>query len=202
MLAIGFQTSVGAAFIATLDELREALPGWRVPLPAPIKRIGVNPFTRERLLLPSTRDPGPDVAPGVPATLPFQATLLPPVEDWEDRYLALDFAIGREPGLTEVEREGDAELETMLRRGLCEEPLLGGLNSIGDPRYLTAVPERIIDALATLAAEHVPHLLREWNARSASPSTADDLLALRDLAICAKSQGRAMFVWQIHPYHR
>jgi len=202
VVLFGFKTSVGAAFIATLPELQTALPGWRLPLPAPVQRMGLNPFTQEPLLIPSTRDPGPDVAPEVPSTLPFQAVLLPAVEDWEDRYLALDFAISREPGLSAAQRDTDVELQTMLDRGLCEEPLLGGLNRVDDPRFLTSVPERIVAALSSSPTEAVPELLDEWNRRSSSPSTLATLNALRELALSAVAQGRLMFIWQVHPFHR
>lgn len=202
MVLFGFKTSVGAAFIATFDELRTALPGWRVPLPAPVKRMGLNPFTQEPLLIPSTRDPGPDVAPDIPSTLSFQAVLLPAVEDWEDRYLALDFALSQEPGLAAAERDTDVELQRMLDRGLCEEPLFGGSSRVGDPRFLTSVPERIVAALSSLSTEAVPELLDEWNRRSASPSSLATLHALRELALLAIAQGRLMFIWQVHPYHR
>jgi len=202
VVLFGFKTSVGAAFIATFHELETALPGWRAPLPTPVKRMGLNPFTQEPLQLPATRDPGPDVAPDVPSTLPFQAVLLPAVEDWEARYLALDFAISREPGLSSIDRDADVELQTMHARGLCEEPLFGGLDRVDDPRFLTSVPERIVAALSSVSTEAVAALLDEWNRRAPSPSTLAQLNALRELALLAIAQGRLMFIWQVHPYHR
>lgn len=90
----------------------------------------------------------------------------------------------------------------MLARGLYEEPLFGGSNHTGDPRFLLSVPRRVVDALTSLPTEKLPDLLREWNVRSASPSSLKDLAALRDLALAARTQRRLMFIWQVHPYHR
>jgi hypothetical protein len=201
-MADGFDTSIGAAFIATLAELQIALPGWRVPLRESVARMGLNPFTKEPLLFPNTRDPGPDEAPSVPLTLPFQCMALPAVEDWEDRYLALDFTLSNEPGITPADREAGRELEVMLARGLCDEPLFGGMNQEGDPRFLYSVPERIVERLATLPAEDLPNMLRAWNRRSRSANALEDLHGLRDLAVAALSQRRLMFIWQVHAYFR
>jgi hypothetical protein len=202
----GFDTSVGAAFIATIAESHRALPGWRVPLPSPVDRMGINPFTKEPVLFRGTRDPGPDGKPLVPPSLPFQCVLLPPVEDWENRYLALDFTLSHESGLTVADRDSDdgfdREVEIMEERRLCDEPLYGGLDQDGDPRFLWTVPARIFSPLANLAQEDVAGTLREWNNRSQSPNAVEDLEDLRELSLAAVSQARDMFIWQVHAYFR
>ena len=197
----GFSTAVGAAFVASTEELRAALPGWRVPLAKPIRRKGRNPFTGEPMWIESTRDPGSDTPAPVPRRLPFECIRLPSLELWEACYLALDLALSREPGL-DAAAHGDDWLDVAAERGLCEEALYGGMDNAGDPRFLWIVPARITSRLAAIRTEDIDAELREWNRRSPERMTEQHLEDLVGIASAAVAQRRSLFLWLEHPLHR
>jgi hypothetical protein len=166
-----------------------------------IERLGRNPFTGKPMTL-KTRDPGPDVTVAVPASLPFEHVHLPNEEDWETRYIALDMALAGEDGRApDHYRDFDAQLATMIARGLYEEALFGG-DASDDPRWVFVVPERLVIRLAALEEHALGDILETWNARSPSASTLDDLRDLWSLAWRAGAQQREMFLWLDAPPHR
>ncbi len=197
----GFDTRHFACFIATRAELRAVLPGWRVPLPAPVRRTVPNPFTGEPVLV-YTRDPGPDLAAPVPPRLPFEHALLPNEEDWESRYLALDLSLSGLPGAAPSHFTDAEGLHGALsERGLTVSALLGG-DSCEDPRWVYGVPSRLIVALNALALDSLEVELGRWNARSPSRSELADLNDLWTMAQRATAQAREMFLWVDAPPHR
>jgi len=124
-----------AAFIATRAELAAALPGWRAPLSEPGDRYGLG--TRLGRYVFRTKDPEPGAVAPVPATLPFPSVRLPPKEDWEQRYVALDFALRREKEFSEDEWETRDFWQTMEKRQLFEEPLFGAADAV-NPCWIIA----------------------------------------------------------------
>jgi hypothetical protein len=207
VMAPQFRTTHAAAFITTREGLHTAFPGWRAPLAQPAPRMGRNAFTFQPMLMPATYDPDPAAAsPAVPRELPFTHVMLPPAADWEQRYLALDLALSREPAPGAELWDPDDEIvlwEAMEKRGLNTEPLFGGLYRYQEsPSYLWIVPGRIVGRLVGLSAADLERELAEWNARSQSPNPMQDLEALWSLARLAQARHEEMFIWQIHAHCR
>lgn len=202
-ISSGFATSVDASFIAAFDELRAALPGWRVPLPQPERRTVHNPFTGEAISGVVTRDPGPGDRPPIPERLPFSCLLLPSCECWERHYLALDLASSVAPAPTEEDWEDYIGL--MWKRDLMREPLFGGLDNPGEPYSLTEVPGRLFLHLAELTNATASRLANDWMAYcpdAPAYSVISCLNALRELAQLARRERRRLYMWNIHPYYR
>lgn len=172
---MGFDTDRCVAFYASLDELASALPEWRRE---PFV-VAQNPFSVERAK--------------VPPQLPFEHVALAAGEDWEARYLALDLALSREPGV-----DLDDVDPLLEERGLEQQALFGGLFG-GDPRWLNLVPERLVDRLAALDDGELDAELTQWNARSHAPNSIDHLRALRSIARKSRARGVPMYMWLVHP---
>jgi hypothetical protein len=199
MARAAFDTDRIACFAATRAELHGALPGWRVPLPAPIERMGKNPFTGKPMIL-KTRDPGPDRPVALPASLPFEHVLLPSVEDWESRYVALDLTLAGDDGCAPDHfSDSGALVDIMIERGLYDYALFG---DVLQEHWVLAVPQRLVAMLNSLADDSLGVFLTSWNLRSPSPSTLDDLRDLWTLARSANAQQREMFLWLVPPPHR
>lgn len=202
-VASEFSSSDGALFVATLAQLMTQLPGWRVPLAEPERRAVTNPFTGELIPDVLTTDPGPPTHPAIPLKFPFPCVLLPSREDWEQNLLALDLALSGEPRLPDEVWE-DGWFELMFERGLCEQPLLGGDDDVGDPRYMYEVPERLTERLLQLRASDVDLVAKAWLARcwESAAGPAEYLSRFCELARLAASTNGRLFSWNIHPLHR
>jgi hypothetical protein len=196
-----FKTDRPACFLATFAELRAALPDWRVPLSSAVARLTKNPFTGKPLTA-RTRDPGPDNPARIPSFLPFDHALLPNEEDWEHRYIALDLALSGEAARAPNFDDWEGVTERLEARGLNEDALLGGAVDAGDPRWVVTVPRRLVAGLCELELGQLPRLLGEWNSRSPSASTEEDLRDLWLLARRSTAQERGMFLWLDAPPHR
>lgn len=148
-----------------------------------------------------TLDPGPHVYPPVyakvPPTLPFEHALPPNEEDWESRYLALDYALSNAPARAPEFFEYDALDDAMRPRGLVSPALLGG-----EEAWIWVVPSRIIAALGALEKASLASTLDGWNQRSPAQNRPEDLVALSELARNATAARRDMFLWVIPPPHR
>lgn len=174
-----FPTVLGAAFVAKRDELEAALPGWRRP-------------GERRSWLDDASE-----APAVPRDLPFDHVVLPPSERWEERYLALDLALAREPPFV-----GGSVYDALAERGLATEPIVAHGSFDDDPRFVWLVPARLCERLAAIASDALERELHEWNARSPEPNLKDELRELVDLARRGRSAGRDLYIWQVHAHHR
>ena len=198
-----FSTSLGAMFAASLPQLVEQLPGWRIPLAQPERRTIENPFTGDLIPNVLTRDPGPRTHPPIPKVLAFPCVLLPFREDWEQNYFALDLALSREPPLAQSTWE-ESWLQKTQERGLLMEPLCGGLDGVGDGRELLEVPARLVERLLQLRPSEVDAMAQDWLARCYEP--ADDpvqyLAQFCELAHLAAAGGQRLFSWNILPPHR
>lgn len=203
MIEQRFSTSGGALFAATLSQLAQQLPGWRVPLAQSQRRTVTNPFTGELIPDVLTRDPGPCTQPPVPEHLTFPCVPLPSREDWEQNYLALDLALSGAPPLEESAWD-DGWFELMLERGLLEEALFGGFDNVGETWQLFEVPPRLVQLLRQLEPHGVPAMADAWLARcnEAADAPHDYLAAFCDLARLANRTDARVFSWNVHPYHR
>jgi len=203
MLDREFRTGQGAMFAATLAQLAEQLPGWRMPLPEPERRTIQNPFTGESIPNVLTKDPGPPTNPRKPRVLAFPCVLLPSREDWEQIYFALDLALSGEPALAQ-EAWDDGWLGAMQNRGLLEPPLFGGADNIHDPRELYEVPARVFERLLALPARDLDATAQDWQARCYQKADApsDYLARFCALARAAASNGQRLFTWNIPPLDR
>ncbi len=198
-----FRTGQGAMFAATLDQLVQQLPGWRMALPEAARRTIQNPFTGESIPNVLTKDPGPETNPRKPRVLAFPCVLLPSREDWEQLYFALDLALSGEGPLAREAWE-DRWLAEMQQRGLLETPLFGGADNIHDPRELYEVPARLVERLLALPASELDAMAQAWQARCyQKPDAPSDYLArFCALARAAAANGQRLFTWNITPLDR
>jgi hypothetical protein len=186
-----FETQRVAAFLASRAELQAALPGWRTPLPEPGERTGVNPFTGAPVRVMRTRDPQPGVPVPVPESLPFEHILLPDRDDWISDYVVLDLVLFGESDISVPEWDADANFVVLMKgRGLFESPLHGRSG-----RLLLTVPSRVVLALNAMEDRELGRVLAEWNARSSSQNTREELTQFWQLARRATEQGRELFLW-------
>jgi len=163
----------------------------RVPLPSPVERMDVNPFTGKPVRGSATRDPQPGVDAEVPETLAFEHITLPDRDDWISDYVILDLLLAGKEDVAIPEWDRDAEFVSVMKaRGLFEMPLYGLRRCL-----LLSVPSRIRIALSALTEVQLEGLLIKWNAHSSSPNTLEELTQLWSLACHAADQHREMFLW-------
>jgi hypothetical protein len=185
----GFDARRCATFRATRCSLSEALPGWRT-------------FTVVDKLQWQPEAP-------VPSRLPFDHVLLPRgAEDWEARWLELDYALsGERVGPMSWDATGDVEWSIVARamrdRELDREPLSRGGDGLEDPRWVLAVPSRLTKLLAELSqggqgSGRLGELASRWDAGCPSGNDRDHLVELADLARRAIERKEEIFVWLCH----
>jgi hypothetical protein len=167
-------------FLASMQELRAACPGWKDPLPQPVKRQSVNPFTRQPMEFMSC---APDEAEPFDPGAAERANLT---------------------GLHRVDLKGlgTAEMEELVRVVL-EGPEQHAANVYDTPLYgppgdsdevIFRMPTALIDRLARMDDTAVADYLERWN-EAVGHDLSEYLAALTELARKGVAENRQVFMW-------
>ena len=165
-------------FLASMQELRAACPGWKAPLPRPVKRQGVNPFTKKPIEILTT---APDPAE-------FDAGASKHADS--ARLHRVDLK-----GLSPVELEGlvrvvleesDSQVSNVYDVPLYAPP--------GTDEVIFRVPPALVDRLARLDAAALASCVEQWNTASGR-NLSEYLAPLAELARKAVVESREMFMW-------
>jgi len=166
-------------FVASAEELRAACRGWKEPLPTPVKRQTLHPFTKRPMEIMTTGpDPGEPFDPDTvrsPDLSPFRP---------------VDFK-----GL------GTTEMEDLMRAALdaTDEQVNAVYDTAlyGPPeteQLIFRVPPPLVERLAGMSPRDLEACGKRWNAL-VGDEPGPYLAPLAELARKAKSENRQLYMW-------
>ena len=165
-------------FLASIEELCAAGPGWKRPLSRLVSTRGVNPFTNQPIEIAST-NPGGAFEPGTPSRLDLSAFPRVRVEDLSAEDL--------EHLLRVVLNASDDEVA-----GVYEIPLHGPPGDGEDEEMVYRVPPALVEHLARLNAADLETSAKRWS-EAVARDTDEHLALLVGLARRATAENRQVF---------
>jgi hypothetical protein len=166
-----------ALFVASMDELRVACPGWKEPLVAPVKRKTVNPFTKEVFEVLTT---APDPTGFASDARGIDLSRLQPM------WLRALGATQMEHLMRVALHATDEEVKAVHDAPLHRPPKSN--------QFISRVPDRLVQRLAQMSQDE---LVACGDAFAFGVRLSQHYLgSLAELARTATAENRQMFLWE------
>jgi hypothetical protein len=167
-------------FVASMPELRVACRGWKDPLPRPVTRPGVNPFTMQPMEILTD---APDPSEGFDTGALERADLA-----------GLHRVDLKGLGTTEMEALVSVALDESEQKtaDVYDTPLYGPPTSSAE--IILRVPPILVDRLARMEDVALDRCLAQWNTAVGRDMT-EYLTSLVTLARMAVSESKQVFMW-------